>query len=109
MVRRAATGAGAGIDATDGNWLRDQLDDQRNTETGTQIDGGGAFISNAPLSSTWSNDTVSGNQAYSGAGLAVQRRHRERRRFDTIAGNTATSANTGGNLDVQSGSHAEPR
>jgi hypothetical protein len=98
-----ATGAGAGIDATDGNWLVTNSTISGNTETGAQIDGGGAFISNAPLSSTWSNDTVSGNQAYSGAGLAFSGGI-VNATFDTIAGNTATSANTGGNLDVQSGS-----
>jgi hypothetical protein len=70
-------GEGAGIAALDGNWQVTNSTITGNTGTaGTQVDGGGAFISNASLTSTW--------------------------KFDTIAGNTAGNASHGGNLDVQS-------
>jgi len=77
-----ATGAGSGIAASDGNWAVTNSTISGNTETaGTQVDGGGAFISNAAggtsLTSTWI--------------------------FDTIAGNAAGSTSQGGNFNVQGG------
>ena len=74
-------GQGAGIAALDGNWQVINSTITGNAGTaGTEVDGGGAFISNAAggtsLTSTW--------------------------KFDTITGNTATNANGGGNIAVQS-------
>jgi parallel beta-helix repeat protein len=71
-------GAGSGIASSDGNWAVTDSTISGNTEaSGMSVDGGGAYISNSPLTSKW--------------------------RFDTLAGNSAGSGGHGGNLDMQGG------
>ena len=130
-----ALGEGAGIAALDGSWLVTDSTVAANAGTpGTQVGGGGVFVSTAgfgaSLDSTWSDDTIAGNQAYDGAGLQLAGGNTTLTNdtvsgntasdagggiddetagagatsatFDTIADNTAGTANGGGNLDVHS-------
>jgi hypothetical protein len=104
----ATSGAGSGIAALDGNWLVTNSTISGNEATGTQVDGGGVFVSNAgsgtSLNSTWNDDTVSGNQAYEGGGIESSGGSSTDATFDTITDNTASNTNSGDNLNVQSGS-----